>query len=83
MSFSDFFAFVRRYNQNATVIFDREEPIGHATDLVMPRRRWFGPRVQKRVVVGQALPPAETKRWQAGAVALHPPLDSLGETKDS
>ena len=41
MSFSKLWANVRRYNDNATVIFDREEPIGRATDLVMPRRRWF------------------------------------------
>jgi hypothetical protein len=41
MSFSQFFARMKRYNENATVIFDRAEPIGQATDLVMPRRRWF------------------------------------------
>ena len=41
MSFSEFFARVRRYNENAAVIFDRAEPIGQATDLVMPRRRWL------------------------------------------
>ena len=41
MSFSQFFASVKRYNENAAVIFDRAEPIGRATDLVMPRRRWF------------------------------------------
>ena len=47
MSFSDLFANVRRYDQNAAVIFDHEEPIGLATDLVMPRRRWFGRRPRK------------------------------------
>ncbi|HEY1770073.1 MAG TPA: hypothetical protein VGG02_07445 [Chthoniobacterales bacterium] len=47
MSFSDFFADLRRYNENAAVIFDHEEPIGRATDLVMPRRRWFGRRLTK------------------------------------
>jgi hypothetical protein len=26
---------------DAEVIFDRDEPVGQATDLVMPRRRWF------------------------------------------
>ena len=41
MSLSEFFAKVKRYNENAAVIFDRAEPIGQATDLVMPRRRWF------------------------------------------
>lgn len=49
MSFAEFFALVRRYNQNATVIFDREEPVGRATDLVMPHRRWFGRRRAKKI----------------------------------
>jgi len=46
MSFSDFIAKVKRYDQNATVIFDRAEPIGQATDLVLPGRRWF--RVRRK-----------------------------------
>lgn len=41
MSFSEFIARVKRYDKNATVIFDRAEPIGQATDLVLPERRWF------------------------------------------
>jgi hypothetical protein len=41
MSLADFLARMKRYNKNAEVIFDAEEPIGAATDLVMPRRRWF------------------------------------------
>jgi hypothetical protein len=41
MNFSKFFANVKRYNENATVIFDHAEPVGQPTDLVMPRRRWF------------------------------------------
>jgi hypothetical protein len=41
MNFSKFFANVKRYNENATVIFDHDEPVGQPTDLVMPRRRWF------------------------------------------
>ena len=27
--------------KDAEVIFDRDEPVGAATDLVMPRRRWL------------------------------------------
>jgi hypothetical protein len=27
--------------RDAEVIFDRDEPIGHPTDVVMARRRWF------------------------------------------
>jgi hypothetical protein len=49
MSFSDFFANLRRYNENAAVIFDCAEPIGRATDLVMPRRRWFGRRERRKI----------------------------------
>jgi hypothetical protein len=30
-----------KMKKNAEVIFDREEPIGKTTDLVLPRRRWF------------------------------------------
>jgi hypothetical protein len=48
MNFSDLRAIVRRYDQHATIIFDREEPIGSATDLVMPGRRWFGHRNPSR-----------------------------------
>jgi len=41
MSLTEFFAKLKRYDQNANVIFDDEEPIGRPTDLVMPRKRWF------------------------------------------
>ena len=27
--------------RDAEVIFDRDEPVGQPTDLVMPGRRWF------------------------------------------
>ena len=27
--------------KDAEVIFDRDEPVGRPTDLVMPRPRWF------------------------------------------
>jgi hypothetical protein len=27
--------------RDAEVIFDRDEPVGQPTDLVMPARRWF------------------------------------------
>jgi hypothetical protein len=36
-----FLARIKRYQKNAEIIFDTEEPIGTPTDLVMPRRRWF------------------------------------------
>ncbi len=32
---------MKRFQQSAEIIFDSEEPVGTATDLVMPRRRWF------------------------------------------
>jgi hypothetical protein len=41
MSLTEFFAKLKRHDENAKVIFDDEEPIGRATDLVMPRKRWF------------------------------------------
>jgi hypothetical protein len=57
MSFSEFFARVKRYNENATVIFDRAEPIGQVTDLVMPRRHWFGRARGKNARSHQATEP--------------------------
>lgn len=50
MSFADFFARWKSYDQNATVIFDRAEPIGQATDLVLPDRRWFNRRSRRKLV---------------------------------
>ena len=41
MSLADLLLRMKAYQKNANVIFDREEPIGAATDLVLPRRRWF------------------------------------------
>jgi len=41
MSFSDLIARMKQFDKNAEIIFDREEPVGMQTDLVMPRRRWF------------------------------------------
>jgi len=41
MSLTEFVAKLRRYDQNAKVIFDEEEPIGQPTDLVMPHKPWF------------------------------------------
>ncbi|MEO7724653.1 MAG: hypothetical protein ABIU29_08210 [Chthoniobacterales bacterium] len=57
MSFADFFAKLKSYDQNATIIFDRAEPIGQATDLVLPDRRWFNRRVRRKLVrTGEAAP---------------------------
>ena len=41
MTLADFIPKMKRYDKNAEIIFDKEEPIGRPTDLVMPRRRWF------------------------------------------
>jgi hypothetical protein len=49
MSFSDFFTRLKSYDQNATIIFDRDEPIGQATDLVLPDRRWFNRRARRKL----------------------------------
>jgi hypothetical protein len=43
MSFlAHLFRRVKLAPRDAEVIFDRHEPIGKPTDLVLPRRRWFG-----------------------------------------
>ena len=42
MTLTDFFSKVTLSPKDAEVIFDRDEPVGQPTDLVMPRpRRWF------------------------------------------
>jgi hypothetical protein len=41
VSIADLIQRMKRYEKNAEMIFDAEEPIGLPTDLVMPRRRWF------------------------------------------
>ena len=41
MSFSDLFAKMKLSQKDAEIIFDRDEPVGTPTDIVMPRRRWF------------------------------------------
>ncbi len=48
MSLSELFAKMKRYDQNATIIFDRDEPVGQPTDLVMPYRPWFGRGVRRK-----------------------------------
>lgn len=55
MIFTDLISKMKRFDQNAEVIFDREEPIGLTTDLVMPRRRWFR-RSEKRAAANQSIP---------------------------
>jgi hypothetical protein len=39
--FADFFTRAKLAPTDAEVIFDRDEPVGQPTDIVMPRRRWF------------------------------------------
>ncbi|MDQ3198900.1 MAG: hypothetical protein M3Q46_06885 [Verrucomicrobiota bacterium] len=57
MSWSELFSKLKRYDQNATVIFDRAEPIGQPTDLVLPYRRWFKRRAPHKKAT-QPLAPA-------------------------
>jgi hypothetical protein len=52
MSLDEFFTRIRRYDQNAAVIFDRDEPVGRPTDLVLPWRRWWGRRKSKKNALG-------------------------------
>ena len=42
MTISHLLAKLKLSQRDAEVIFDRDEPVGAPTDLVMPRRRWFG-----------------------------------------
>ncbi|MDQ2919979.1 MAG: hypothetical protein M3R10_08905 [Verrucomicrobiota bacterium] len=47
MSFADLFARMKLSQKDAEIIFDRHEPIGEPTDMVMPRRRWFRKKAQQ------------------------------------
>ncbi len=47
MSFADLFARMKLSEKDAEIIFDRHEPIGEPTDLVMPRRSWFRKKAQQ------------------------------------
>ncbi|MEO6872109.1 MAG: hypothetical protein ABI233_07805 [Chthoniobacterales bacterium] len=61
MSFTDFFADLRRHENHATVIFDRAEPVGLPTDLVMPRRRFLDRfRAKKNSVKAAAATPKQS-----------------------
>jgi hypothetical protein len=46
------FSLVKLPQKDAEAIFDAGEPVGRATDVVMPRRRWFSrwrkPQTAKR-----------------------------------
>ena len=39
--FASLFGRLKLAPRDAEVIFDRDEPVGQPTDLVMPGRRWF------------------------------------------
>jgi hypothetical protein len=51
MNLTELIRNLKRYDQNAAVIFDDEEPIGRPTDLVLPPgRRWFRRRERVKAV---------------------------------
>ena len=41
MRFADLFARLKLSQKDAEVIFDRDEPVGAPTDLVMPHCHWL------------------------------------------
>ena len=41
MSLANLFSRMQLSQKDAEIIFDRDEPVGKPTDMVMPRRRWF------------------------------------------
>lgn len=43
MNFTALFTDLRARERDAMVIFDHAEPVGRATDLVLPRRRFLDP----------------------------------------
>jgi hypothetical protein len=61
MNWNHFLSKMRRYEGNAMVIFDEEEPVGRPTDLVLPHKRWFG-RTKKSQLIKWPGKVAETKK---------------------
>ena len=41
MTLAQFFSKMKLNQRDAEVIFDRDEPVGRPTDVVMTRRQWF------------------------------------------
>ena len=62
MMFADLFAKMKLSQKDAEVIFDRDEPVGSPTDLVMPRRRWFR---RKKAVEKQLSRSSQTNSLQS------------------
>jgi hypothetical protein len=52
MNWNDFLNKMKRYEGNAAVIFDDEEPVGRPTDLVLPDKRWFGRKKNSQSING-------------------------------
>lgn len=54
MTLAEFFSKMTLSPKDAEVIFDRDEPVGQPTDLVMPRRRWLRRKTPTDNAVQQA-----------------------------
>ncbi len=59
MSITDLFSRLTLSQKDAEVIFDRDEPVGAPTDMVMPRRYWFRRNKRKE---GGSLPAGAQKQ---------------------
>jgi hypothetical protein len=42
MTRASLFSLFKTSQKDAETIFDADEPVGRPTDMVMPRKRWFG-----------------------------------------
>ena len=62
MRFRELFAKMKLSQKDAEVIFDRDEPVGAATDLVMPRRRWLR---RNRMQSNHSQPPEAARSLQS------------------
>ena len=76
MSVARLFASMKLSQRDAEVIFDRDEPVGHATDIVLPRRRWFRKRgAQKDIARTQSSVSAAHGHREAPAPSAISPRD--------
>jgi hypothetical protein len=59
MSLMTLLSRIRLSPRDAEMIFDRDEPVGRPTDLVLPRRRWFrrraNPTAKRKQIAGEPL----------------------------
>lgn len=69
MSFASFISKLRLSPRDAEVIFDRTEPVGEPSDLVLPSRRWFRRQANVNAVKLNRSTHAQREQRRAGSAS--------------